>query len=266
MKRRDMHAIMRLTLNAGTGPEGGRNHCVSLVRSRRAGDYEAADVERFGLFAPHLRRASSIARHLDDAHAMLSGVTDVIEQNPAGIALLDPAGQIVLANRAIRAMAEMRDSFILKHRRIEALNRSDDSALQTLIGRACSPLGKDAVRAGAIRLERESGEPAFTAVIVPLAGGSWNETGAVAYLIVTDPCATSAPPRAMLAQLFDLTPAEARLAERLTMGGTAEQAAEALDIKISTARWHLASLYRKTGTNRQADLVRLLLSLPAIRA
>jgi hypothetical protein len=29
-------------------------------------------------------------------------------------------------------------------------------------------------------------------------------------------------------------------------------------VKISTVRWHLASMYRKTATNRQAELVRLL--------
>jgi DNA-binding CsgD family transcriptional regulator len=33
---------------------------------------------------------------------------------------------------------------------------------------------------------------------------------------------------------------------------------------MSTVRWHMAALYRKTGTSRQAQLLRLLLSLPMI--
>ena len=57
---------------------------------------------------------------------------------------------------------------------------------------------------------------------------------------------------------------EASLAQRLMMGESPEQAAQSLSIKISTARWHLSSIYRKTGTRRQADLVRILLSLPKI--
>jgi DNA-binding CsgD family transcriptional regulator len=66
----------------------------------------------------------------------------------------------------------------------------------------------------------------------------------------------------MITQLFGLSAAETRVAERLMMGDSPEQAATTLSIKTSTARWHLASLYRKTGTSRQAQLVRLLLSLP----
>jgi len=45
-------------------------------------------------------------------------------------------------------------------------------------------------------------------------------------------------------------------------GDTPQQAAAALGIRVSTARFHLAALFRKTDTRRQAELVRLLLSLP----
>jgi DNA-binding CsgD family transcriptional regulator len=37
-----------------------------------------------------------------------------------------------------------------------------------------------------------------------------------------------------------------------------------LEVKTSTVRRHLASMYRKSGTSRQAELVRLLLSLAMI--
>ena len=72
---------------------------------------------------------------------------------------------------------------------------------------------------------------------------------------------TPLPPKEMLAQLFGFTAAEMRVAERLLMGDSPEQVAAFLNVKTATARWHLASIYRKTGTNRQAELVRLLLSL-----
>ena len=48
------------------------------------------------------------------------------------------------------------------------------------------------------------------------------------------------------------------------LGESPEEAAASLNIKVSTARWHLASLYRKTGARRQAQLVGLLTSLPSI--
>jgi DNA-binding CsgD family transcriptional regulator len=69
------------------------------------------------------------------------------------------------------------------------------------------------------------------------------------------------PPRELLEQLFGLTAAETRVVERLGMGASPEPAAAFLQVRTSTARWHLASIYRKSGTNRRAELVRLLQSI-----
>ena len=66
----------------------------------------------------------------------------------------------------------------------------------------------------------------------------------------------------MLRNRYGLTAAEIAVAERLMNGDTPQQAAAALGIKVSTARFHLAALFRKTEMRRQAELVRLLLSLP----
>ena len=66
----------------------------------------------------------------------------------------------------------------------------------------------------------------------------------------------------ILRNLYGLTAAEIAVAERLMNGDTPQQAAAALGIKLSTARFHLGALFRKTDTRRQAELVRLLLSLP----
>jgi DNA-binding CsgD family transcriptional regulator len=267
MKPRDMHAIMRLTLSEGTFFDGGDNQCLSLVRSEGAGDYTPADIARFRPFVPHLQRAARIGAHLEKAHTMLDGVTDMLDRNPAGIVLLNRAGKIVFSNGAAQAMARAADGFVLKRDRIAALDHVDDTALQALIAGATSRNAPaEIARGGAVRLTRPSGGPAFNAVIGPLAGtDTWREAGPVAFVLITDPADAGTPPENLLAQLFGFSPTEVRVAERLMMGDSPEQLAEALAIRISTARWHLASLYRKTGTNRQAELVRLLLSLPITR-
>jgi DNA-binding CsgD family transcriptional regulator len=73
----------------------------------------------------------------------------------------------------------------------------------------------------------------------------------MALVLVADPDVTPIPPKEMLAQLFGFTAAEMRVAERLLMGDSPEQAAAFLHGKTATARWHLASIYRKTATNRR---------------
>src|SRR5262245_7483455 len=66
------------------------------------------------------------------------------------------------------------------------------------------------------------------------------------------------PSEDRLRQVFDLTPAEARLAQGLARGDALEKVAEQLQIKITTARTQLAAIFAKTRTHRQPGLVALL--------
>jgi DNA-binding CsgD family transcriptional regulator len=63
------------------------------------------------------------------------------------------------------------------------------------------------------------------------------------------------PQTAFLKNRFGLTPAEVRLVLRLVSGDSLRSAAKALGIKYETVRTHLKSIFQKTGTRRQAELV-----------
>lgn len=86
-------------------------------------------------------------------------------------------------------------------------------------------------------------------------------TGADDMLIVTEIGQQPAPDGAVLSSLFDLTPAEARIAASLATGATLAATAAALSISVSTTRSHLSAVFSKTGTARQAELVSLLSSM-----
>jgi DNA-binding CsgD family transcriptional regulator len=63
------------------------------------------------------------------------------------------------------------------------------------------------------------------------------------------------PQMALLKSRFRLTPAEARLVLRLVTGDSLHSAANALGVKYETVRTHLKTVFQKTGTRRQAELV-----------
>lgn len=65
-----------------------------------------------------------------------------------------------------------------------------------------------------------------------------------------------------LVRLYNLTPSETRVALMLIDGKRLDQIAEELDVAQTTVVFHLKNLFRKTDTNRQADLIRVLLSVP----
>lgn len=66
----------------------------------------------------------------------------------------------------------------------------------------------------------------------------------------------------LLHAVFGLTPAEARIATLLAEGLSLKKIAEAQGTQHDTVRKQLRSIYQKTATNRQPELVRLLLHLP----
>jgi DNA-binding CsgD family transcriptional regulator len=58
---------------------------------------------------------------------------------------------------------------------------------------------------------------------------------------------------------FDLTPAEARLVARLMTGESLRSCATAVGIKYETLRGQLKSVFQKTKTHRQAELVTVVI-------
>ena len=71
----------------------------------------------------------------------------------------------------------------------------------------------------------------------------------------------SGPPAAILAKTFRLTPSEARLACVIARGASPDIAARELKISRETARNQLKSVFAKTDTHRQSELVALILQV-----
>lgn len=78
---------------------------------------------------------------------------------------------------------------------------------------------------------------------------------------ITDPQAVQLPDATQLCAIYDLTPAQAKVACEFACGGTYKQVAQRLQISEETVRAHIKEVYPKTRVNRQADLVRLVLSI-----
>ncbi|WP_252716870.1 helix-turn-helix transcriptional regulator [Herbaspirillum sp. B65] len=66
-------------------------------------------------------------------------------------------------------------------------------------------------------------------------------------------------PAEALVALFGLTAAEARLASAFVSGVTLEEYAQRRGVGLGTVRFQMKQVLAKTGTNRQADLVRRIL-------
>lgn len=81
-------------------------------------------------------------------------------------------------------------------------------------------------------------------------------------LTLYDPSHTETLDLNFLCATFHLTPAESKLALMLVDGFLLKEISQKNNVNVDTVRKQLQSIYKKTGTNRQSDLVKLLINMP----
>jgi DNA-binding CsgD family transcriptional regulator len=112
-----------------------------------------------------------------------------------------------------------------------------------------------------VLLSARAGEP-FVAHVLPLIEGPRRRTGsaytAVAAVFVQKASFDLPSSREVIARSYKLTPTELRVLFAIVQVGGVPKVSEAMGISVATVKTHLRRLFAKTGTDRQADLVKLV--------
>ena len=233
---------------------------VALHRTRKVGRYEPQDIERFAVLYHHLKQALVIGCRLGTMGAMQQCEAELLDRNPAAVLLLDEHKRLVFANRAAQTLQRAPDGIRLHAGGINLPRKEDNDMLQGLINQALSL--KIAPAGCAMRALRPSGKRPCGIVVAPISRqySALSSFRPAVCLIITDPDSRENLPTQCLQDVFGLTAAEARLAALLAEGETLRAAAANLRITYGTARTRLASIFQKTATSRQGELVRVLLT------
>jgi DNA-binding CsgD family transcriptional regulator len=102
-------------------------------------------------------------------------------------------------------------------------------------------------------------EPAMILHIVPVRGEARDIFSSAAAIAVITPVAPrGAPAMEVIQGLFDLTPAEARVAREIIAGRHTEAIATSFGVSRETVRSQIRSVLAKTGVSRRTDLVAML--------
>lgn len=219
----------------------------------------------FKALHPHLRRAGQIHRQLSGARAAQGAAEAALDRLPVGLFLIDGDSRVTFHNAPARALVSAGDGLTLDADRVLGTAISVEAGhLRRLIRDAVlTSLGHGTVPGGAMRVTRPSGAGDLHVLVTPLHMRSPGLTDeATAAVFVSDPSATRAVSVARVADLLGLTRAEARVAASVASGLSVAETAERLGLARTTVRHHLKYAFLKTGTHRQADLVRLILADP----
>lgn len=218
---------------------------------------------RMRLVVPHIRRAVLIDRVLEQNNAELASFADTLDGLSAGMFLVDKSARIVHANANGHAMLTAGTTLRAVSGRLTANGSESRQALCEIFMAASEgdiPLGSKGV---SVPLRSRDGER-YVAHVLPLTGGIRRQAGksyaaAAAVFVRKAALETSAPPE-IIAKLYKLTPSELRVLLAVVQVGGVSETAEALGIGEATVKTHLHRLFGKTGTSRQAELVKLVAS------
>jgi DNA-binding CsgD family transcriptional regulator len=173
-----------------------------------------------------------------------------------GCLVLDTAGQISLINTlATRILKEQANS----DHPDRALNWSR-SSLESLLRRADPHFSMD--EDAWVVIHRDAPQHALIMHVFPVAETEFS--GPQTLVLFFDVGAVSPTNQEALRRVFDLTPTEARVALSVASGKSLEKSAEAGSVSIGTVRKQLATIFLKTDTHRQGELVALLARLSAL--
>ena len=185
------------------------------------------------------------------------GVQVALNVLATGVLLLDEVGQVIALNRYVEKLIAANDGLGVVAGRLRAAHGDEAIELRRLVHEAVTT-----GEGGAMLLSRPSGKRPITAVVAsfrdtPANDGRHSATGA---MFVADPEHEVRGIEEALCKLYSLTHAEARLAAVLINGHRLDEVQDLLGISKETARWQIKQIFAKTGTNRQAELIRLLLT------
>jgi DNA-binding CsgD family transcriptional regulator len=243
-------------LNAVTLVEQGQQ---TVIATHRQDEFAPEHVQLFQLLAPHLQRAVQLNTRLADLEMRCAASAEALNRLEQGALLVDGSVGVVFASQEAERLFAARDGLRVTKGVLCASSAADTALLHALIA-GCARQGADA--GGSLRLSRGPDRVPLSVQVAPLRSEaplfSMTER-AVAILFVTDPDRKTRLPIAWFQRRFGLTAAEAAFAGEIVAGAGIQAAADRLQISRSTGRTHLARIFEKTGTHRQAELVRLML-------
>lgn len=229
-------------------------------------------IELFQIIVPHLYRALRIQHGLKGARVIQRNYEQALDQIGNAVFVLDRQGRICHQNAAAGELFEAGGLFRLGP--FGGL-RPHDSAAEREISIALRMIERDRLqyRRQVFPIRRAGHQDRYFAMITPLRF-ELTEVGLgpylaaskkpIALLVVAIPERSNEGGLPAFTKLYQLTQAEIALARGLHEGLSLKAYAESTEVSIHTVRNQLKSIFSKTDTTRQSELVALMARLASL--
>ena len=226
------------------------------------GGWAPDQIEMVERLLPHIRQFFRIRQTLVSAEALGTSLAGLLDNTRIGVIYLDRRGRIVEANDRARGFLRQGDGLLDRDGFLRARLPATDADLQRLLAGAPPVLGGGDI-GGSITVRRWPGRLRLALHVSPVGNrqAEFSAHRVAALALIVEPGDQPRIDPDFVASILGLTPAESQVAVSLAEGRTIRDIAAATRRQESTVRWFMKQVYNKLGISRQADLVRLVLSL-----
>ncbi|HCH5602703.1 TPA: hypothetical protein NKZ56_002168 [Vibrio parahaemolyticus] len=230
---------------------------IAIARSHLDSPFHPEKQKDLQLLLPHLARALFISKTLLNQNATIEALGDSFERLSAAIIMLDISGSVIYANKNATPFLTKRQN-LNSHHSIRLPNGAANLQLSKKIDQI---LNGSVYQEGACFPFYYKGER-YIAYCFPWSGSfnhqEWFGEKSRCIVFIISSASFSVTAR-YLTELFQLSNAEANIAEGLIRGLSTKELSQTLFVSESTIRFHVKNILKKTETRSQIAAVSVLL-------
>jgi DNA-binding CsgD family transcriptional regulator len=242
----------------------GSTYRIRITRPERAERFGLEDKQLLTLLAPHFRRAFEMQTLFERTELLHAQYVEVCDRMGVSTFILDTKGNVLQHNKSACGLLGGLDGLALVNGRLTATDATSNEELRRLIDEAldrCDSVGAPLI-SNVMPVVRPSGKSNLVLFVqsLPTARLRSGRHRPAVTVFVRDPAFRTEAPVAVAQRLYKLTPAETALVLELVNGLSLCEASERRGIRQTTARAQLRSIFAKTGTQKQTELMRMILN------
>ena len=240
---------------------GPRPTCFLVATSKQDSAFATSEnVQAVGALVPHLQQALRVRNHLTELAHKADDVAEAVDHIRHAVFVVGKAGVVHHLNRVAEDIVADGDGPFVRSERLGIGIPSVDATLHRDIANALGD-GCGTRSGGSLLCPRVSGKRSYVVHVMPFTSASSEDREPRALVIVVDPARHPEPTNDLLRRVYGLTRAEAEIALRVSRGQGLKPISDEMSLSMATVKTHLQRVFAKTGSHRQAELVRLLMAI-----
>jgi len=238
---------------------------LAFNRDKKKQGFEDEYLKILKLLTPHLQKAMLINEKTRGIKLQQNLLSDALNQINSPLLMVNKNRKILFINLLAEQLIEQQAGITIKNNHILFLSPDSNNELQHLIHQA-TVKDTSLQQSGAMQYRHSDAQPSISILVSPVKPDMVNidtQSNEHALLVLSTHDHQQPITIERLSNLYKLTKAEARLTVELCHGLTLNEIAEKFSLSKNTLKSQLRSCFNKTGTSRQAELIRRINTGPA---